>query len=62
MSNKDRIQLNKIKNSSEKINLRGMNISLGKNESKIDNVTNQMNNESQEVNEIAQSLGLFTDS
>ena len=39
-----------------------MNISLGKNVAKIDNVTNQMNNESQEVNEIAQSLGLFTDS
>ena len=62
MSKKDLKNLNKINNSWEKINLRGMNISLGKNVAKIDNVTNQMNNESQEVNEIAQSLGLFTDS
>ena len=60
LSKKDLRKLNK--SSSEKINLRGMNISLGKNVAKIDNVTNQMNNESQEVNEIAQSLGLFTDS
>ena len=38
-----------------------MNISLGKNVAKIDNVTNQMNNETQQVNEITQSLKLFTD-
>ena len=62
LSKKDLRKLNKLKNSQENINLRGMNISLGKNVAKIDNVTNQMNNESQEVNEIAQSLGLFTDS
>ena len=39
-----------------------MNISLGKNDTKINNITDQMNNETQQVNEIAQSLGLFTDS
>ena len=54
MSNKDRRQLNKIKNSSENINLRGMNISLGKNDTRINNITDQMNNEIQQVNEIAQ--------
>jgi hypothetical protein len=62
MSRKELRKFNKMKNKTENINLRGMNISLGKNVAKIDNVTNQMNNESQEVNEIAQSLGLFTDS
>ena len=39
-----------------------MNISLGKNKSKINNITDQRNNETQQVNEITQSLGLFTDS
>ena len=39
-----------------------MNISLGKNDTKINNITDQINNETQQENEIAQSLGLFTDS
>ena len=45
---------------SSRLNLRGMNISLGKNEANINRITEQMNKDAQQLK--TESLNLFTDS
>jgi len=53
--------LNKVNSSVYNLNLRGMNIKLGKNSAAMNRITDNMVNEQKQVNEIAQSFG-FTDS
>ena len=45
---------------SSRLNLRGMNISLGKNEAKLNKITEQTNRDAQQLK--TESLNLFTDS
>ena len=56
----NRKDLNKLNSSVYNLNLRGMNISIGKNEAKLNKMTEQTNRDAQQLK--TESLNLFTDS
>jgi hypothetical protein len=56
----NRKDLNKLNSSVYNLNIKGMNISLGKKESALNKINEQMNKETQQLK--TESLNLFTDS